>query len=58
MQSSRHIRMLVLAISLVTASLPSHAQVVTATLPAGTDTFSAAVNATTNNTLCRKFQLR
>ena len=49
MQTSRqHILLLILAITLVTVSLPALAQVVTATLPAGTNTFSAAVNSTTN----------
>lgn len=55
MQTSRHTRLLMLAISLVTASLPGLAQVVTATLPAGLNTFSAAVNATTNKTYVANF---
>jgi len=55
MQTSRHIRLLILAISLITASLPAIAQVVTATLPAGTATFSAAVNAATNKTYVANF---
>jgi YVTN family beta-propeller protein len=54
-QTSRHIRLLILAIALVTVSLPVLAQVVTATLPAGTNTFRAAVNATTNNTYVANF---
>jgi DNA-binding beta-propeller fold protein YncE len=55
MQTSRHTRFLLLVISLVTASLPSVAQVVTATLPAGLNTFSAAVNATTNKAYVANF---
>ena len=55
MRTSRHLLMSLLALSLVTATLPALAQVVTATLPAGTNTFSAAVNATTNKTYVANF---
>ena len=48
MQNSRHIRLLILAVSFVTASLPAVAQVVTATLPAGVNPYSVAVNSVTN----------
>ena len=55
MRTSRHPLMSLLALGLVTATLPALAQVVTATLPAGTNTFSAAVNATTNKTYVANF---
>ncbi|MGA7753163.1 MAG: hypothetical protein WCB05_10030, partial [Candidatus Sulfotelmatobacter sp.] len=48
MQTSRRIRLLILAVSFVTASLPAVAQVVTATLPAGVNPYSVAVNSVTN----------
>ena len=49
MPTSRRTVYLVLTLSLLAASLPAVAQVVTATLPAGTLPVSVAVNATTNN---------
>jgi DNA-binding beta-propeller fold protein YncE len=48
MQTSRRIRLLVLAVSLVILTLPAVAQVVTATLPAGNTPYSVAVNSATN----------
>ena len=48
MQTSRRIRLLVLAVSLVVLTLPAIAQVVTATLPAGNNPYSVAVNSATN----------
>ena len=52
---SRHIRLLVLAVTLVVSSLPMFAQVVTATLPSSPNTFSAAVNAATNKAYVANF---
>jgi DNA-binding beta-propeller fold protein YncE len=55
MRTSRHLLMLLLALSLITATAPAVAQVVTATLPAATNTFSAAVNPTTNRAYVANF---
>lgn len=55
MKTSRHIRTSILFISLFTVSLPAVAQVVTATLPSSPNTFSAAVNATTNKAYVANF---
>ncbi len=48
MQTSRRIRLLILAVSFVTVSLPAVAQVVTATLPTGVEPYGVAVNSVTN----------
>ena len=55
MRISRHLFSSILAFSFVMASLPAVAQVVTATLPSAANTFSAAVNATTNKTYVANF---
>ncbi len=48
MPASRHIRSSILVLSLFSVSFPAVAQVVTATLASSPNTFSAAVNPTTN----------
>ena len=55
MRISRHIFSSMLTLSLMAVSLPALGQVVTATLPTPTNTFSAAVNATTNKTYVASF---
>ncbi len=48
MQPTPPVRWLILALTLVTASLPALAQVVTAILPTGVEPYAAAINPTTN----------
>src|ERR1700679_1055508 len=55
MQTSRHIQSSILVISLFALSFPAIAQVVTATLASSPNTFSAAVNPTTNNAYVANF---
>ncbi len=55
MRASRHLLISLIALGLVTASLPALGQVVTTTLAGSANTFSAAVNATTNKTYVVNF---